>query len=265
MNIEMWPIDRPIPYARNPRRNAAAVGKVAASITEYGWRQPIVVDEEGVVVVGHTRLLAAQKLGMAEVPVHVAAGLTAAQIKAYRLADNRVHEEAEWDNDMLKLEIEELGKLSFDLGLTGFNADELDALLKGDDSAAGGNQAAGLAENYSRKIEAPIYTPKGDRPPETDLFDRTRTDKLLAEIEGAALPTEVAVFLRNAAERHTAFRFDRIAEYYAHASAEVQDLMENSALVIIDFDKAVELGYVKLTESMLEQAGYSKSRVAKDA
>ena len=83
MKIEIWPIEKPIPYARNARKiSDAAVAKVAASIKEFGFRQPIVVDTEGVIVAGHTRLLAARKLGLTEVPVHVATGLTPAQIKA---------------------------------------------------------------------------------------------------------------------------------------------------------------------------------------
>ena len=88
MQVEMWPIDRPTPYQRNPRRNDASVEAVAASLKEFGWQQPIVVDESGVVVVGHTRLKAAKLLGMTEVPVHVATGLTPSQVKAYRIADN---------------------------------------------------------------------------------------------------------------------------------------------------------------------------------
>src|SRR5436853_6924138 len=95
MKVEIWPIEKLIPYARNPRHiPQIAVDKVAASIREFGFRQPIVVDEKGVLVVGHARLLGAQKLGLTQVPVHVAAGLTAEQAKAYRLADNRTNQEA---------------------------------------------------------------------------------------------------------------------------------------------------------------------------
>jgi len=125
LKVQTVPIASVVPYARNPRKNAGAVAKVAASLREFGWRQPIVVDSEMVVVVGHTRLLAAQQLGMAEVPVHVAEGLTANQIKAYRLADNRVHEEAEWDDELLALELGDLLDAGLDLALTGFDEDEL--------------------------------------------------------------------------------------------------------------------------------------------
>lgn len=136
MQVELIEIGRVVPYARNPRRNENAIGKVAASIKEYGFRQPIVVDEEMVIIAGHTRLQAAQQLGLKKVPVHIATGLTKAQVKAYRLADNRTHEEAEWDDDLLAIELGELDELGFSLDLTGFDAVELEELL-GDIGGAG--------------------------------------------------------------------------------------------------------------------------------
>src|SRR6516162_8073157 len=106
MVIEMWPIDRPIEYARNARKiTQAAVDKVAASIQEFGFRQPIVVDKGGVIIVGHVRLRAAKQLRLTEVPVHVAANLTPAQVKAYRLMDNRSHDESGWDYEKLSAEL----------------------------------------------------------------------------------------------------------------------------------------------------------------
>lgn len=129
MAVEAWPIGKPKPYGANPRRNDKAVPKVASSLREFGWRQPIVVDEKGVVIVGHTRLLAARSLGMTEVPVHVATGLTPAQVRAYRLADNRTNEEAEWDDAALASELAALDSDGFDLALTGFDGGELERLL----------------------------------------------------------------------------------------------------------------------------------------
>lgn len=129
MKTQVVDINRVIPYARNPRNNGEAVAKVASSIREFGFRQPIVVDNEMTVVAGHTRLLAAKQLDMGEVPVHIADGLTEAQIRAYRLADNRVSQEASWDDELLSLELTELDDDSYDLTLTGFNDDELAALL----------------------------------------------------------------------------------------------------------------------------------------
>jgi DNA modification methylase len=123
------PVETLVPYARNPRNNTAAIDAVKASITEFGFRQPIVVDEKMVVIVGHTRLEAAKALGLKMVPVHVAEGLSPAQAKAYRLMDNRSHENAQWDNELLRLEFGDLKLDGFDLDLTGFDGEELDKLL----------------------------------------------------------------------------------------------------------------------------------------
>jgi hypothetical protein len=130
LKVCWWPIDKPIAYSRNSRRiPERAIGKVAASIKESGWRQAIVVDKDGVIVCGHTRLLAAKKLGFKQVPVHVADNLTPAQVKAYRLMDNRSHEETDWDLELLGPELEELPGLDFDLELTGFDQHEIDRFL----------------------------------------------------------------------------------------------------------------------------------------
>ena len=93
MDVIALPLEQLIPYARNPRQNESAIATVAASLKEFGWRQPIVVDEEMVILAGHTRLEAARQLGLTEVPVHIARGLTPAQARAYRLMDNRVERE----------------------------------------------------------------------------------------------------------------------------------------------------------------------------
>src|ERR1019366_6604674 len=106
MKIIQWAIDRLIPYARNARKiPPEAIAKVAASIQEFGWRQPIVVDCDRVVVAGHVRLLAAKQLGLEKVPVHVATALTPGQIKAFRLMDNRSHQESGWDMEVPGSEI----------------------------------------------------------------------------------------------------------------------------------------------------------------
>ncbi len=125
MKIEMLPLDKILPYARNPRINAHAIDKVAASLKEFGFRQPIVVDSEMVIIVGHVRYEASRRLELKKVPVHIAEGLTREQVKAYRIADNRVGEESEWDNALLELEISELDSLEFDNSLLGFEDNEL--------------------------------------------------------------------------------------------------------------------------------------------
>jgi DNA modification methylase len=129
MLVAMRPITSIHPYENNPRIYDAAVDAVAASMRKFGFRQPIVVDEEYVIIVGHTRYKAALKLGMTEVPVHVAIGLTQAQARAYRLADNQTATLSSWDDDKLPLELMGLQEMGFDLDLTGFSGDELLRLL----------------------------------------------------------------------------------------------------------------------------------------
>jgi len=130
MKVDLVPIDSIVGYARNPRRNEKAIPKVKSSLKEYGFRQPIVVDADGVIVVGHTRWMAAKELGMTEVPVHVAENLTPAQIKGYRIADNRTAQESEFDDELLAIELQDLLDAKFDLDLTGFDGTEIDNLLK---------------------------------------------------------------------------------------------------------------------------------------
>jgi len=149
MQIEYWSIDKPKPYLRNARKiPEKAIAKVAKSLEEFGWKQPLVVDAEGVIVVGHTRLLAAKRLGWNEVPVVVASDLTPAQVKAYRLMDNRSHDETDWDLDILNLELNDLSLESIDLALTGFELPEIErALLNGLDDAAAEDRAT-LADRF---------------------------------------------------------------------------------------------------------------------
>jgi len=161
LGVEPWPVGRIIPYAGAPRRvPAEAVAKVRRSVEAFGWRQPIVVDAAGVVVVGEVRRLAALALknagagvpgwpdaGLA--PVHVAADLAPLDARAYRLMDNRAHEETGWDRGALTLEIADLSELGLDLSLTGFELPEIEGL---------GLAAAGLARAF------PVL-PSEDKPP----------------------------------------------------------------------------------------------------
>jgi len=129
MEIELRPLAEVKPYERNPRCNDDAVDAVARSIREFGFRQPIVVDKDSVVVVGHTRYKAAQKLGLKEIPVHVVRELTPEQARAYRIADNKTADLATWDLELLPTELAELQGLDVDLSLLGFDEDELARLF----------------------------------------------------------------------------------------------------------------------------------------
>jgi ParB-like chromosome segregation protein Spo0J len=128
--VERWKIEKLVPYARNARTHSdEQVGQIAASIKEWGWTTPVLVDETGSIIAGHGRTLAAQRLQMTEVPVMVAKGWSDAKKRAYVLADNKLALNAGWDNEMLALELGEIGDLGFDLDLTGFTADEIAALM----------------------------------------------------------------------------------------------------------------------------------------
>src|SRR6202011_1956410 len=127
--IELWPIDKLVAYANNPRKNDAAVDCMAASIQEFGFKIPLLARSDGEVVDGHLRLKAARKLGLSEVPVILCDEWTPAQVKAFRLMVNRSVTWAEWDEDLLSLELQEIQDLDLDLSLTGFDPGEIDKLL----------------------------------------------------------------------------------------------------------------------------------------
>jgi ParB-like chromosome segregation protein Spo0J len=129
MKIELRPLAEIKPYEKNPRINDAAVDAVAESIRRFGFRQPIVVDADNVIVAGHTRVKAARQLGMTEVPAVRADDLTAEQIKAFRIADNKLHELSSWNLELLTTELGELKLLDVDLNSLGFNDDELAAVI----------------------------------------------------------------------------------------------------------------------------------------
>lgn len=217
-------VDDLIPYENNPRKNDEAVDKVALSISAFGFRVPIVIDKNNVIVSGHTRLKAAKKLGLKTVPCLRADDLTEEQIKAFRLADNKVAEFSQWDEDKLLLELE---SLEMDMSLFGFVFPEDEDEEDGDDD-----------NPYDQKTNIPQYEITGEVPELSELVDEEKS------------------FLRMAAQRHLVFNYKKVAEYYAAASVEMQDLMEKSALVIIDYNDAIAYGFTKLSErirKMLEE------------
>lgn len=154
LKVEMWPIERCIPYCRNPRKNDEQVDRMASAIREFGFRIPIVAKSDGSLVDGHLRLKAAQKLGLKEVPVALADELTEAQVKAFRILANKSANWAEWEPDLLKLELQELQELDFDLELTGFELPELEDILG--EGADGGTEGQTDPDAVPEPQEEPV-------------------------------------------------------------------------------------------------------------
>jgi len=253
--VEQVPTSDLIPYARNARTHSdAQVAQIAGSIQEFGFCNPVLIDGQNGIIAGHGRVRAADLLKLQTVPCIRLDHLTDAQKRAYILADNRIALSSGWDEAMLANELQDLHADEIDLGLTGFDADELSKLLGLEEldgeaiGSEGGNEPE--AGQYTNKIEAPIYEPKGEKPPIADLFDKNKTNELCDEIRKADIPDDVKQFLTIAAQRHTVFNFRNIAEFYCHATAQVQHLMERSGLIIIDMDKAIQNGFVHLSERL---------------
>src|SRR5450432_2962459 len=137
MEIQIWPIDKLVFYIRNPRKNDAAVDRMCGSIREFGFKIPCLVRSDGEVVDGHLRLKAARKLGVTEIPIILCDEWTPAQVKAFRLMVNRSVEWAEWDENLVGLELLDLKNLDFDLGLTAFDEQELARLLAAQEAIDG--------------------------------------------------------------------------------------------------------------------------------
>ena len=248
MNILNIDIDKIIPYVNNPRNNEEAIDKVASSIQEFGFKVPIVIDKDNVVITGHTILLDSKKLGLKEVPVIRADDLTEAQVKAFRIADNKTSEHATWDEELLKIELEQLEEMNFNLD--DLNIDYSDFGLEIDLEDI---EEEFESDNvYTKEINIPHYEITGECPLLTDLVKEEKTNSLIGRINNSNIPQGIKDFLIKASYRHLAFNYQNIAEYYAHADKEVQELMEESALVIIDYDNAIRNGYVQIKEAINE-------------
>lgn len=227
-----------IPYAKNAKKHdEKQVKNIANSIKRFGWRQECVITTDNVLVIGHGRRLAALKIGC-ECPVHIidktADELTDDDIRELRLADNLTNE-SEWDFDIRD---EEMADLDFE----GFDFDfGLDDLGEEEEQS-----------KYTMAVNIPQYEITGEQPNIADMLDTTKADSLISEIEEAeGITDEERDFLIEAAKRHNTFNYRNIAEYYAHATPEMQELMEKSALVIIDVDNAIANGYVRVSDDIM--------------
>lgn len=233
----------------HPQRNMDAI---KGSIARFGQVEPIVVQRgTNIIIGGNARYQVLRDLGAHEVDI-VELDIDDLQAAALGIALNRTAELAEWDFGALNRTLAEIVGQDHALAIdTGFDEAELEKMLAS--LGTGGVPPPELDETYTKKIQAPIYEIKGERPAVAELADMAKTESLLDEIAKAdVLTDDVRAFLVAAAWRHSVFNYEKIAEFYAHASEKIQDLMERSALVIIDFDKAIECGFVKLSDAIAE-------------
>lgn len=193
--------------------------------------------------------MAAQLMGLEKVPCIVESHLTETQKRAYILADNRLAEKAGWDEELLQIELEELGGEGVDLDLIGFSMADFEELFGEEEEE---EPEAADVEKYAQKAVTPQYEPTGEDVALYECADDEKYLSLLDKISGSTVTDEEKRFLRQAATRHIVFNYSKIANYYATASAEMQSLMEESALVIIDFDDAISKGFVKITKRLEE-------------
>jgi hypothetical protein len=228
----------------NPRRGN--IDAVAKSLERFGQRKPVTVTADGTVTAGNHTLQAARQLGWTHIAV-VTEDDDDRTAKAWALADNRIGDLGEYDDADLLAMIESVGDedLLYDAS---YDAGIISDLLAG-------MEDRGSEDNYVRSIEPPVYEMKGEKPEVDDLTDIGYYQELVTEISASGVDEDVKEFLMAAAERHVKFNFSTIAEFYAHADGETQGLMERSGLVIIDFDKAIENGFIRLSERIADQFG----------
>ena len=239
------------PYENNPRFNDDAVQYVANSIKEFGFKVPMVIDKNNVIVTGHTRYKAALELGLKEVPCVIADDLTDEQIKAFRLVDNKASEFADWNFDLLDLELDDISLDMTDFGFLN-NLSEL-----GVENEEGGDIDVDYDE-YSTKAERPQYSITGENTTIDELIKTEKYNELIEKIEKSGVTDKQKDFLIKAATRHLVFDYAKIAEYYANQNKEMQELMEESALVILDINNAIKDGYVELSkdiEKLMKETG----------
>lgn len=217
------------------------------SIRKFGAGRSILLDKNNRIIAGNKTQELAREAGIKKVIVIDAkpdelvavrrgdVDLDSEKGREMALADNATGAaNLDWDDDALARAQEEIGLSVEDWNVT---------------------IGQKIDDTYSRKIEAPVYEPSGVSPNLSDCYDSTKTEELIEEIKEAELPDEVREFLIYAAYRHTEFNYGMIADYYCNATKEIQELFENSALVIIDFKKAIERGFVRMTDELLGEYG----------
>ena len=236
LKIEYVDINSIKPYKNNAKEHPQEqIEQIKNSIKSFEMIDPIGIWKDEIVE-GHGRLIACKELGYTEVPIIRLDHLSDEERKAYTLAHNKLTMNSDFDIDILNNELDDI--LNIDMSDFGFDLDLED-------------EENNLEENpYTTKINIPQYEIKGEEPTIEELVEINKTNELIEEIKKSNVTDEQKQFLIQSAQRHLGFNYSKIAEYYAHQEKEMQELMEKSALVIIDFDDAIKNGYAELKKEI---------------
>lgn len=241
MKIEKIKVDEIIPYADNAKLHPERqIEQIRSSILEFGFNDPIAIDENNVVIEGNGRLMAIKDLGFKEVDCIRIEGLTEDQKRAYILVHNQLTMNTGFDIEILNKELERIKGID----MTQFDF-EINIDFDNDIDTGDGTK-------YTQKVDVPQYEPTGECPDIWELVDTAKADSFLEEIREANATDDEKDFLIKATRRLYEFNYKKIAEYYAQASPAMQELMEHLALVIIDFDNAIAYGYAQLSAALEE-------------
>ena len=245
LKIEYLSPDDLTPYDNNTRKHAPEdIEQIKQSILTDGFNDPIGIwGEKNIIVEGHGRQIAAKELHLDRVPVIRLDHMTDAQRRDYAIRHNRTAELSAWDFTALEEEIAALE-------IEGFDYDGLNFTFDFDDiGAEKPNEADGF---YTDAVNLPQYEPEGECPDITELADTEKYSELCQKIEESELDDDIKHFLLLAAARHIGFNYKVIANFYAHQPKEIQELMEDSALVLIDINDAIRNGYAELSKRLDE-------------
>jgi len=247
VEIKSVPISSLVLDPNNARKHSPKNLKaIANSLEKFGQRKPIVV-HNGVIIAGNGTIEAARSLDWTEITItEVPANWDIDTAKAFAIADNRTAELAEWDTPVLVEQLLEMENDGWDLKEFGFDDGIMESLQKEVD------EASGMQQTYSNKMDIPQYQIVGDEPAISELYNSSKADNLKQEIDESRLPADIKEFLLLAANRHVQFDYKQIAEFYPHQSPEIQALMEESALVIIDAEDAIRNGYANFLTTITE-------------
>lgn len=246
LKIEYVDIDSVTPYARNAKLHPGEqIDQIKRSIQEFGFNDPLAI-WHGEIVEGHGRLMAAKELGMSTIPIIRLDELTDEQRRAYALVHNKLTMNSGFDLELLNFE---LGDIDIDMEDFGFTYDEEEDQEQEDED-----------DYYTKKTDIPQYEPSGENVKLEDCLNSEKYHDLINSIDESEVTDEEKEFLKMAAARHLSFSYKKIADYYAaKASPEMQKLMEESALVLIDYNDAIKNGYAilrKTVTDLIAEDGY---------